>query len=795
MLPLDDFMPLVRAAIPRFQQQAPNPSQAACIHHDPAAPLAIFAGPGSGKTTVLVLRALRMVLVDGLLPEQVVLTTFTRKAADELRSRLIEWGSLLCAHLDTHGTPAQRQRLTSIDINRFVTGTLDSICEDVLTTLRAPDDPAPVLVEGFVGNALLMFEGLFATQAHQSQALKDYLSDFTFEGDPPANFGELLRLSRTVIDRLVHDRVDPAAFAAAAPHTQGRMDLFRAMGSYREYMKREHQLDFALLEERFLERLSHGRLERFTENLRALLVDEYQDTNPLQEAIYFELLRRTGAFLTVVGDDDQSLYRFRGATVELFRDFTSRMSTALPHLPAPCMKYLTENYRSTPEIIQFVNAFIQADPGFAPARVFPPKPIIQAQRPSGGIPVLGLFREDTTRLADDLSQFLLTVFRGGGRIRTADGGELELRGAPDGGAFGDCVFLAHSVNELTRPYRGQPSKARLPRLLREHLMPHGVPVFNPRGRELRDIPIVQHLLGTLLECIDPGGHQQAELKKLTLDARNFLDRWRTAARLFIANNPAPRQPRTLDEFVKAWQARRPQGTPDWPTEWPVLELCFKLLAWIPQFQNDPEGQVYLEAISRCISQASTFSSFRSTLLFRDGALEKKSVQAAIQDILVPIAESAVEIDEEIMPHVPRGWLPLMTIHQAKGLEFPLVMVDVGSDFKTDHHKTRFRRFPEHPNATQRLEEDLAPLSEIGPLRRSRDPLARTFDDLVRLYYVAFSRPQSVLLLVGLENCIKYTTTVKNVATGWRSDGQWPWRVPHAGKKPPTLVNNPPLVLL
>jgi len=71
----------------------PNREQRACLAHDPASPLLIVAGPGSGKTMVLVLRALRHVLVDHVCPEQIMITTFTRKAAKEIRTRLIEWGT------------------------------------------------------------------------------------------------------------------------------------------------------------------------------------------------------------------------------------------------------------------------------------------------------------------------------------------------------------------------------------------------------------------------------------------------------------------------------------------------------------------------------------------------------------------------------------------------------------------------------------------------------------------------------------------------------------------------------
>src|SRR5262249_37348151 len=135
VLPLADFVPAVRVAIARFQPQpgrspAPDSEQEACIHHSPNVPLQIVAGPGSGKTTVLVLRALRLVLVDGLLPEQVLLTTFTTKAADEIRTRLIEWGQRLIEHLRRNGPAEVQHHLSQIDVNRFMTGTLDGISED-----------------------------------------------------------------------------------------------------------------------------------------------------------------------------------------------------------------------------------------------------------------------------------------------------------------------------------------------------------------------------------------------------------------------------------------------------------------------------------------------------------------------------------------------------------------------------------------------------------------------------------------------------------------------------------------
>jgi DNA helicase II / ATP-dependent DNA helicase PcrA len=148
-----------------------------------------------------------------------------------------------------------------------------------------------------------------------------------------------------------------------------------------------------------------------------------------------------------------------------------------------------------------------------------------------------------------------------------------------------------------------------------------------------------------------------------------------------------------------------------------------------------------------------------------------------------------------MPSVSRDRFAMMTIHQAKGLEFPMVVVDVASDFRTNHAKTRFRRFPEQPSNITAMEDDLAAACTVGALRQQRTALQRTFEDLIRLYYVAFSRPQSVLLLVGLDPCLQYRTSVRHVANFWRSNGTWAWITPHQGRRPPALANAIPLELI
>ena len=793
MIELNNFVSLARKAIPQFQDSPPNKNQEACIIHPAEKPLMIVAGPGSGKTTVLVLRALRLVFVDGFRPEEILITTFTRKAAAEIRARLIEWGSSIINHLqNTSSYPKSdfQNLLDSIDINQFITGTLDSICRDILTTVRLQPGPVPVVVEPFVNNALFRRHGLSATGAHNNNELDEYLSDFTFTGRQPRNHKERLGVCQTIIDRLVQDQVNLQEYQRATEHSEARRTIVSAFELYREYMDENNQLDYARLEELFYEQLVQDKLdERFTSNLRALLVDEYQDTNPLQENIYFELVRRSNASFTIVGDDDQSLYRFRGATVELFRDFIPRFNQFFGESQKPETKYLVENYRSTPEIVKFFNDFITNDPNFAPARVDSAKPLIIAKNRSNQLPVLGMFRSDPETLADNLASFLIDIFRGNGRHINVDGQQHTIMKNKNGGDFGDSVFLSHTVNEFTSANR-----QRLPLLLRHRLEQHDINVFNPRGRSLRDIPAVQQLLGIILECIDPESRHQNQYDYLRNEARDYLTAWRGVAQDFVKTDPSPNQPMGLSRFIEDWQLRKADRLNDWPSEWPLLELCFKIITWIPQLHDDPEGQVYIEAVTRCISNAAIFSSYRSKIVFDQSEHEERSILAAISDILVPIAEGDIEIDEDIMPHVPRSHFPFMTIHQAKGLEYPLVIVDVASDYKRNHHTQRFLRFPENPSSVQNLEDDLAPYCAIGELRMNRDALARTFDDLVRLYYVAYSRPQSILLLVGLDSCLRYNTNIKHVAMGWGSNSEWSWKSPVSGKKP-AQANNVPIHLI
>jgi len=769
-----DFERAVISNLNRHISRQSNPNQNDAIQAPLNQSLFIVAGPGSGKTTVIALRVLKLIFVDDIDPSHILVTTFTRKAAGELRSRILGWGDQLRrVFMQQSAYCHLRSQLRKLDFNRIITGTLDSIAEEILGDYRAPGTPPPIVIEDFVSNALMIRVGLFNHGRHNNQDLRNYITDLrgTSWG---LNLSEISATLLEIKDRFYHDRVNVNQFRNNSNHP-GVPIVCDAISDYKAELQNRLFFDFARLEHEFLTRLRDRTLKRFLQDIRFVLVDEYQDTNLLQEQIYFELTRaalRNGGSITVVGDDDQSLYRFRGATVDLFQAFVRRINDTLRIQPR--IIYLSQNYRSTPRIVDFCNSFIALDTHYQGARV-QNKPQISPMRPQPytNYPILGMFRDDVNQLASDLANFIHQVIYGGGvQVQDAQGNQytIELapqrRGRPE--AAGDIVLLCSSPREFDAQRR-----RRLPRLLRDELgqLSPPIQVFNPRGQNLEMIDDIQILCGLILECIDPDSIVQNSTTNLPQVAANMFNTWRRRAKDYINSNPSPTTPRSLRDFVTAWQNRRPLGRRTWEREIPLIDLVYKLVTWIPNMQNDIEGLVYLEAITRTINQAGLFGNFAGQIIFDqvDPNLERMSIKEALWNIFMPLATGAIEIDEELLETLPNDRLNIMSIHQAKGLEFPLVIVDVGSDFRTDHHAHAFKRFPRNGGKTCNMEGELRPFSPLGQPQRAA--LDRTFDDLIRLYFEAYSRAQDVLLLVGL-NTVR--DRIPNVATGWDRNRNWHW---------------------
>ena len=738
----------------------------------------IVAGPGSGKTTVMVLKILKFIFVDEINPGNILATTFTRKAAAELRSRILSWGDQIRQQLildpDFQNV---KNKLKKLDFNQIITGTLDSISEDVLRNHRAPGSPPPVVVDEFVANALMMRLGLFKNEKHHNEDLRNFLIKLR-GGKFGFNTNEMSKSLLEIKDRVYYDQVRWEEFQN--DHKDPGVNVAcQAINDYLNELKERLLFDFSLIEADFLDKLRQNKLESFVKDLKLVLVDEYQDTNLLQEQIYFEIGKaaiNNGGSYTVVGDDDQSLYRFRGATVDLFTNFKERINEKLKIEPE--LIYLAKNYRSTDTIVNFCNEFSLLDSQFQTARVEGKPPIEPARiEEFTDFPVLGMFRNDIETLSKDLSKFIDQIVQKNGYNFKYNGIDYKIKVNPEEGSPTDISILLSSPLEIT-PFK----KKRLPHYLREDLeeLNPSISVFNPRGQNLERTKEASVLCGLILECIDPECTIQESIEKLPYDSVRRFKSWRKLAREYVITDPEPNEPFKLKDFVEAWQKRTPLGRKKWKKDVALMDLAYKLVTWISSMQNDVEGLVYLEAITRTISEIGLFSSYGGNLVFDDKIpdLEYNSIKEAIWNIFVPIASGAIDVDENLLDTLPDNRINIMSIHQSKGLEFPLVIVDVGSDFKRNHPKNAFKRFPEDGGKSCDLEDIIRTCSPLEiPERSGKD---RAFDDLIRHYFVAFSRAQDVLLLVGL-NTLKngYDTKDKhkllpNVATGWSRDENCHW---------------------
>ena len=167
-----------------------------------------------------------------------------------------------------------------------------------------------------------------------------------------------------LFNRFIEDRVDLTKLQA-----EGGLwaTLYEANEIYEEELATAHACDFSRLLRYFLEFLETAQGESFLSGdtnvrkpLTHVLVDEYQDTNPIQESIYLRLCDTHPHNLTVVGDDDQSLYRFRGGTVECMVGFSS--SCERRWNVRPQVTYLCDNHRSDSDIVDWCNNYITSFP-------------------------------------------------------------------------------------------------------------------------------------------------------------------------------------------------------------------------------------------------------------------------------------------------------------------------------------------------------------------------------------------------------------------------------------------------
>jgi DNA helicase-2/ATP-dependent DNA helicase PcrA len=608
-----------------------NDAQRAAVEHL-TGPMLVLAGAGSGKTRVLTARVARLIDEHGVDPRQVLAVTFTNKAAGEMKGRIAQ--------------------LLGREPDGLWIGTFHAVCARLLRR------EAPAL--GFSRTFSIYDED-------DVEALVRRLVDDL--GLPAKLYGA--RGLRHEISRAKNAMVDAEAYAAAAvdPYHANVGRVYAALGAA---LRRANAMDFddLLLHPLTLFAEQPACLARYRARFRFLLVDEYQDTNRAQYLLLRALAGESGN-LFVVGDDDQSIYGWRGADLrnilEFQRDF-----------PAAQLVRLEENYRSTQLILEAANSVIAANTGRLGKTLF--------TRRDGGEPLT------VVRAADerDEAEWLVRDF-----VDRARRGEH---------AFDEMAVLVRT-NAQTRALEDELRRAGVPyRVV-------GAVSFYER-REVKDL--LAHLRLVVNPDDDAAFRRAIAAPRRGVGEQSLvvLGKWavqwgwslaRTAEAAGRLPELRPKSREALERFAAELRAAR--------AELGALQPAEALRAIVARtgferylLEEDETGPERAENVAELIAAAEAWSE----VVPEPSPENPEDGDSPIQQFL---AQATLTTSAEVQ----RGesGVTLMTLHAAKGLEFPVV-------------------------AIAGLEEGLFPLS------RAETPEA--MEEERRLCYVGLTRAQDKIVL-------------------------------------------------
>ena len=311
--------------------------------------LFILAGAGSGKTRVLITRTAYM-LQNGIKPENILLVTFTNKAANEMKERIKNW----------IGEPGEN----------VTACTFHSFCSLILRRFYK---------EAGLSVDFKVLDAADAKSAIQT-SINDYLDRSKEKGNVYSNFFKPSLIeqiqSKYINETIPLDQAVSATIECYPEYYGYNREAVEVYQMYSDFKRDNRALDFDDLQLYMYRLLSDNENVRKTidERFRYISCDEYQDTNKIQNQV-LEMLSIDYPNLTVVGDDNQSIYKFRGARIENILEFSKI------HPDCKCV-VLKQNYRSTQEILDVANAIMeQAEEGIK-------KDLISADNKHGFKPVL-----------------------------------------------------------------------------------------------------------------------------------------------------------------------------------------------------------------------------------------------------------------------------------------------------------------------------------------------------------------------------------------------------------------------
>ena len=648
-------------------------------------PVLITAGPGTGKTYTLVQRTIYLIEECNVKPENIFIATFTEKAAKELITRI---------------THELSNRNITVNLNEMYVGTFHSLCLRILkehlefTRIRknyrlldAFDQQYMVLQNIHRFKNIPEINLILTSKSKWQNAGKicNYVN----------NLSEELVLPETVLS-------DPAPTIVA---------LGLVMKKYHNILTEENLVDFSSIQRETYHLLRHHTdvLEEFHAKITHIMVDEYQDTNYIQEQLIF-LLAGDHKNICVVGDDDQGLYRFRGATIRNILEFPRKFPVGECQIIP-----LVINYRSNSDIVDFYNDWMSTTSGakfkFRWDDFRYEKRIIPHKRTSLTSPAV--VRLSSIDDVDDWHKKILHFIK-----MLKSSGKLN--------DYNQIAFLFHSV------------KSEQATDLAKYLEENNINVYSPRSDMFFQRPEIKLAIGCLMLMFP------LYIKGLENDDYHYLQSEHTLYYrqcIQLANDYLMKP--NHSNLLK-WIRRHGEthATLTGTTDYAYCDLIYQLFEFEPFVQilntNLDAGVVDIRPTRNIAKLTQIIGKFE--YLHRIDVLDAKeyrgkrridqNTEKLFNLYLRLLYDGGITEYEDDSEYAPSGCVSFLTIHQSKGMEFPVVIVDSLSSgprknidaLMVEVERKYFKRPTFEPYETIK------------------------FFDFWRLYYTAFSRAQDLLVL-------------------------------------------------
>ena len=644
----------------------------------------ITAGPGTGKTFTLVKRAVYLIQECGIKPEQIMMATFTEKAAKELITRI---------------TNELAERDISVNVNEMYIGTFHSLClriiKEHLEFTRLKRNYR--LLDTF-DQKYLVFRNIYKFNAI------DGIDDLLSKGGAWKHSDEICNY----VNHLSEEMVDVEGLQTDSnPEIR---TLGQVLATYQGLLEEGNLIDFSTIQTECLRLLTENEeiLEELQDKLQYLMIDEYQDTNYIQEQIVF-LLGAKHHNICVVGDDDQGLYRFRGATIRNILEFPHKFEDEGCKIVP-----LVINYRSNSDIVDFYNEWMSTTSGAKfkfnwdkyryDKRIEPHK-----KTEINSSAVVKLNSEDDE---DEWHEKILSFIN-----KLKESGKLS--------DYNQLAFLFSSV------------KHQRVTELANFLEKNGINVYSPRSDMFFKRDEIKLTLGCLMLMFPKyvKGLENQEYKFLQVEHYSYYRDCILAANAFVTQP----ENKELKQFIRQHGKTHAglTGTTDYAYSG-LLYMLFRFKPFSDILDTDMSVGVVdirptrnLALLTQIIGK---FEYLHRVDVF-NGSYINRNTELLFNLYLKLLYDGGISEYEDEAEYAPSGCVSFLTIHQSKGMEFPIVFVDSLSNTPRKTYK-----------------ELMTEVEEKYFHRPAFEPYEQTkYFDFWRLYYTAFSRAQDLLLLTCDEN--------------------------------------------